>query len=94
VLPDFEVFVPNAFTPNGDARNPVFMPVTRGVKNIVFEIFNRWGQRIFITNQLNSGWDGRHQGIDCKEDVYVWKIIATRFDGIEKVFTGDVILIR
>src|ERR1041384_3504677 len=55
---DFSIYVPNAFTPNGDGLNDVFLPVTRGVKKYSLELFNRWGERIFFSREPMIGWDG------------------------------------
>src|SRR5690606_19563788 len=74
VLPDFTIFVPNIFTPNGDNLNETFKPVVRGQKEYRFQIFNRWGAKIFETTDTNQDWDGTYNGEECKSDVYVWKI--------------------
>src|SRR5258706_3068409 len=55
-----DIFVPTAFTPNGDGRNDVIYPICVGIKELkFFKIFNRWGQMIFSTSQFNKGWDGK-----------------------------------
>lgn len=68
------VFIPNAFTANGDGVNDVFIPVVRNLSYFQIEIFNRWGEMIFKAEGLNVIWDGTHNGKKAKEDVYVWKI--------------------
>ena len=62
VEPDFNVYIPNAFSPNGDGINDTFLPILRGTKSYLLAIFNRWGNKIFETTDLNSGWDGSFQG--------------------------------
>ena len=100
VLPDLAVYVPNAFTPNADRKNDTFMPVVRAAQSIHFEIYNRWGEKIFETQELNVGWDGTYKGQDCKEDVYVWKLKVTGLSGqdhgttSEKDYSGQVLLVR
>lgn len=75
------LFVPNSFTPNGDARNDVFLPRTNGYKisSYTLLIYDRWGNLIFETNDYSKGWDGKVQhgasGQDAQIDVYVWKIL-------------------
>lgn len=68
------VYVPNAFTPNGNGLNDVFIPST-GFIDIVdynFAVFNRWGEKIFETDDRNTGWDGKYKGHKCEPETYVW----------------------
>ena len=74
ILPEHRFWVPNAFTPNNDGLNDVFLPIVYGVENYVLEIYDRWGERIFYTENFKQGWDGYYKGVLCKEDVYVWRI--------------------
>jgi gliding motility-associated-like protein len=100
VLSDFNVYVPNAFSPNGNGLNDTFMPVLRAVQSFEFSVYNRWGEKLFSTNQLNTGWDGTFKGEDCKQDVYVWKLHVKGLSGqnkgytAEKDYTGQVLLVR
>ena len=91
---DFTIFVPNAFTPNADSRNESFRPVVRGVKNYHFEVFNRWGERLFATENPEEGWDGSFQSQKCKQDNYVWKVVMTTNNAkiVEK--SGSVIILK
>lgn len=73
ILPEFRFWVPNAFTPGEDGLNDVFKPQAIGVENYKMEIFTRAGQRVFTTEDLEKGWDGKFKGQPCKQDVYVWK---------------------
>ena len=66
-------WIPNAFTPNHDGKNELFMPVAMGIQNFHMMIFDRWGNLIFETNDVTKGWDGKRRGNLCQEDVYVWK---------------------
>jgi gliding motility-associated-like protein len=96
--PDAAIFVPNAFTPNDDGVNEVFMPVGVGIDPDHFEmwIFDRWGNMIYYTDDLNKGWDGRVQGhSDVSQiDTYVWKIKALDIVGNKHNIEGKVSLIR
>jgi gliding motility-associated-like protein len=70
-------YIPNAFTPNGDGINDVFRITGLPAENITrynFQIFNRWGQVVFHTNDIMEGWDGRSKGEYCSPDVYPWVI--------------------
>ena len=105
VLTAGNVLIPNAFTPNHEGpnggivnlekgRNDVFYPVTRGVTDFHMQVFNRWGELIFQTSQLERGWDGYYNGRMAKQDVYVYKIRMTFENGEMTTKLGDVSLIR
>lgn len=74
IEPEFRFFIPNTFTPDENNLNEIFRPVTIGVSNLSFDIFDRWGQKIYTGNDLEKGWDGKFKGKMSKQDVYVWKI--------------------
>lgn len=93
VKPD--LYVPDAFTPNGDAVNDVFRPIPVGMQKLnYFKIYNRKGQLIFSTNIEKAGWDGTFKGQPQDPDVFVW--IAEGVDYLGKVIfkKGSVTLIR
>lgn len=100
-----QVLFPNAFTPspggpgNGyyslpDHSFDVFHPLFRGVDGYQLEIFNRWGELLFISKDINIGWDGYYHGELCKQDVYVWKAKWKCYDGTDHSKAGDVTLLR
>lgn len=71
------VFVPTAFTPNGDGLNDILRPVTAGIKEIeYFRIYNRYGQLVFSTNSQYSGWDGTIRGRTQGTNSFVWIVKA------------------
>ena len=73
----FTLYIPNAFTPNGDGLNETFGPVGQRVDYYSMVIFNRWGQLIFESNDINDQWDGTYKGERVQTDTYVYKIFAT-----------------
>jgi gliding motility-associated-like protein len=89
------LFVPSAFTPNGDGKNDVFR-----VSNITFQklqefrVFNRWGQEIFSTTDPQKGWDGSWKGVPQDMGVYQYLIKVAYPDGYIETYKGDVSLIR
>jgi gliding motility-associated-like protein len=90
-----EIYMPTGFTPNGDGKNDKFKPFTVGITNLnYFRVYNRWGQLIFSTANLNDGWDGRVTGAEQPSGTYVWMVQGVARDG--KVITkkGTVTLIR
>lgn len=96
---DYGIYVPNAFTPNGDGLNDIFLPKGFGIKKYELEIFDRWGERIYVSKEIENGWDGKvHKGIDygkiCQEGVYSWQIKLTNVQGQSKTLTGHITLIK
>lgn len=101
VRKDRNIYVPNSFSPNGDGVNDVFMifagkDVTE-VKS--FLVFNRWGETVFQYHDFEPnnpafGWDGTHRGQVMNPAVFTWYAIVEFIDGKEKLFKGDVILMK
>jgi gliding motility-associated-like protein len=94
VEPDFNVYVPNSFTPNEDDVNEVFQAKGTGIKLFKLFVFNRWGEQVFEANDITKGWDGNFKGQPCKSDVYVWKIRVTDTNGKVNDLQGHVTLYR
>ncbi|HNW89794.1 MAG TPA: PKD domain-containing protein [Bacteroidales bacterium] len=76
VAPNVAVFVPNAFTPNDDLQNPNFICKGEGIDWSTFEmrIYDRWGKQLLFTNDHETGWDGKYNGVEMPQDVYTWLI--------------------
>jgi gliding motility-associated-like protein len=94
----FDVIVPNAFRPGG--KNDTFKAYAsslEAINNFTMYIYNRWGQQIFVSNDINQGWDGTIDGKDAPGDVYVWLVNydVEREGRTEKIaYKGNVILLR
>ncbi|MBI3509359.1 MAG: gliding motility-associated C-terminal domain-containing protein [Bacteroidetes bacterium] len=95
---DVTIYVPNAFTPNGDGNNEIFYPVCTGIDPAKFQmwIFDRWGNMIYSTTDYAKGWDGKVQGHSdiSQEDTYVWKLVTTDMNGATHSLIGSVNLIK
>jgi gliding motility-associated-like protein len=91
-----KVNIPNAFTPNGDGSNDVFrLAVSEGIARIEsFEIWDRWGKKVFESTEPDASWDGRVDGENAASDVYVYKIRWRRGDGSLVPASGEVTLLR
>ncbi|MDD4213311.1 MAG: gliding motility-associated C-terminal domain-containing protein [Bacteroidales bacterium] len=76
VVPNITFYVPNAFTPNNDAKNQVFKPQGEGIDLSSFEmrIYDRWGRQVFHTRDMENGWEGKTSGNVQAEGVYSWII--------------------
>jgi gliding motility-associated-like protein len=88
-----DVFVPSAFTPNGDLINNR-LQVYGDIRSYRFAIFNRFGQRVFYTTALNAGWDGTYKGKAQATGTYVWYVFANLSDGRSVNLSGTSVLIR
>jgi gliding motility-associated-like protein len=88
------LFVPSAFTPNGDGSNDLFRIAGFSFQNVQeFRVMNRWGTEVFVAND-NRGWDGTFKGKQQDPDVYFYLIRVVYPDGKTMLFKGDVTLIR
>jgi gliding motility-associated-like protein len=92
---DPRIFVPTAFTPNGDGLNDIVRPIAAGMEKInYFRIYNRWGQLVFSTTINGHGWDGKINGKVQGTEVFVWLVKAVDYKGEVFFAKGTVTLIR
>ncbi|MFT4741337.1 MAG: gliding motility-associated-like protein [Marivirga sp.] len=90
-----QLFVPNAFSPNGDKLNDLFVPV--GIENSRYyhiQIFNRWGEKIFESSNSQNHWDGRFMDSNSQTGVYLFLIDLVDATGSRHHHSGDVTLVR
>ncbi len=88
------VLIPNAFTPNGASPNDVYRPYLEGFVAMELRIYNRWGEKVFETTDLNGGWDGYYLSKEAPEGVYVCLIELMGNNGFRQVHKTDITLIR
>jgi gliding motility-associated-like protein len=89
------LYMPNAFSPNGDNRNDLITPMLYGnAKYIHFTIYNRWGQKVYETHTLKQGWDGRINGVLAVPGTYIWQCRYILEGQPERFEKGIVQLIR
>ncbi|MDF3029213.1 MAG: hypothetical protein K0S23_3520 [Fluviicola sp.] len=88
------VYIPNAFSPNGDLENDVLYVRSAIATKILFRIFDRWGEMVFETTDQNIGWDGTFRDKLLKPDTYDYYLEATCVQGEQKIIKGNVTLIR
>jgi len=96
------IFIPNAFSPNSDSLNDVFLP--EGISVIInaelpgqkydFRIYNRWGELVFETNDFRQGWNGKYKGILVPPGIYVYSVYAQGYNGQRFYLSGDVAVMR
>jgi gliding motility-associated-like protein len=97
VEPDFAFFIPNSFTPNADGTNDLFFGTGYGITTYEIWIFDRWGNLIFNTKDINEGWNGTVQGKSgelVQIDTYVWKVVLTDVFDKKHRYIGSVSMIK
>jgi PKD repeat protein len=106
VVGEGDIVFPNAFKPDTDGpnggyfdltapeKNNIFHPLWEGVAEYHLEIYNRWGEQLFVSDDVNIGWDGYHDGTLCSQGVYVWKCSGIFVNGEYFIEVGDVTLLH
>lgn len=90
------VNLPNAFSPNDDGKNDEFRIIRYGnITLLSLEVYNRWGEQVFRTTDLNTGWDGRYKGQECEMSTYFYLVrYKCPLSNEVEMLKGDLILIR
>jgi gliding motility-associated-like protein len=98
ITPDFALYIPNTFTPDGNGLNDVFQPMGVGIdeENYRMDIFDRWGENIFTSNNFRKGWDGTVKGGSklAEQGVYTYKIMVHDILGGKHPMVGHVTVIK
>lgn len=96
LVPDIIAFIPNAFTPDnkGPESNATFSVISDHAQTFHIKIYNKWGQQVFESKDINNSWDGTYSGKYCPNGVYVYSIGLVNKTGIEYSYQGTVNLIR
>jgi gliding motility-associated-like protein len=88
------IFIPNAFSPDGDGYNDVLMVNGNNIDEMTMAIYNRWGQKVFETNNQSVGWDGTFKGKDLPPDVYGYYMRCTCDKGGSLFLKGNITLLK
>ncbi|NLJ06312.1 MAG: PKD domain-containing protein, partial [Sphingobacteriales bacterium] len=91
-----QIWMPNAFTPNNDGKNDVFSPIGFGYAEYGYnmKIYNRWGEKIFESDNIHEGWDGTYMGEVCMEGIYIYEVTITMVNSEKRFMKGRVHLLR
>ena len=87
-------FIPNSFSPNGDKDNDILLVRGSGIKNIKLFIYNRWGEKVFETYNINKGWDGTYRKKPLNTAVFAWYAEVEFLDDSRIYRKGNVTLVR
>ncbi len=88
------IFIPNAFSPNGDGENDVLYVRGQLIEGMLFRVFDRWGEMVFESIDRTIGWDGTFRGKQLDPDVYDYYLKAICIDGAESIIKGNITLMR
>lgn len=89
------LYIPSAFTPNGDGLNDLLIPMLFGeIKSLRFQIFNRWGEVVFETTAPGKGWDGNYKGQKQDSNVFIWTCTYQLNGKKVEYSNGKIVLIR
>ena len=96
INPAYTLYIPSAFSPNGDGVNDVFQPVGKYIKSFEMYIFDRWGMQLYHTTDITKGWKGTVGGGSNvqQEDTYIYKINVTDAMGVSHSYVGNVSIIK
>lgn len=89
-----QIYVPNAFTPNGDNMNDILYVRSNVIKRIYFVIYDRWGEKVFETYNMTIGWNGTYNGKLCDPGVFDYYMKAVCINDKEFIKKGNITLIR
>lgn len=94
IRPTSTVYIPNAFTPNGDQRNDFFQIYSSNIKSLEVAVYDRWGLKIVEWDNPSGSWDGRINGNPAQADVYVYRVVTVDARDKREVRLGHVTLVR
>ncbi len=97
VIPNYDIFIPNTFTPNGDGNNDLFLIFGNlpALKYLDIEIFDRIGEKVFESNDLHFAWDGTYRGKPLQPAVFVYTLQVVFVDNhTEKIYKGSLTLLK
>lgn len=90
-----DMYVPTAFTPNGDGINDIIKPILLGMRSLnYFRVYNRFGQMVYSTGEIGKGWNGIYGGKAQNMGTFVWMAEGVTYKGQKKTKKGYVVLIR
>jgi len=89
-----EIYIPNSFSPNGDRVNDEIYVYGGQIKELLFRIYDRWGEKVFETKQPGQGWDGFYRGKRVTPGVFVYYVEATCYDNQKFFKKGNITVIR
>lgn len=94
IEPAITLYIPNTFTPNNDGINDVFKGEGVGLEEYRMRIFDRWGENLFFSEEMDFGWDGTYKGKQVESGMYIYKFDVIDVEQKQRQYTGEVYLMR
>ena len=93
---ELTVFIPNAISPNkfGVEINNKFFIVADSYRSLEIEVFNRWGERVYYSTDINESWDAKYKGVPVQEDVFFYVVRAVSLEGKQHLYSGTLTVLR
>jgi gliding motility-associated-like protein len=92
ITTDYGIYIPNAFSPNGDGLNDIFLVYGHSISDVKMDIFDRWGEKLFSSTDIAKGWNGVYKNVECEVGVYVYKVSFKGLDNKKHEKVGHVTL--
>jgi gliding motility-associated-like protein len=89
-----DIFIPDIFSPNDDGQNDILYVRGHGIKELDFVVFDRWGEKVFETTDINNGWDGTYKGGKLFTAVFAFYVKASFYNGNNYEGKGNITLVR
>ena len=93
-VPEIFLYIPNAFTPNGDGLNDTFGALGHGAREYHMEVFNKWGELIFESDNMGTQWNGTFQGEKVLPGTYIYSISATSYYNKDVQRQGSISIVK
>jgi gliding motility-associated-like protein len=92
----FKFHAANAFTPDGDVNNNIWLPKGIGIDKSKYQlqVYSKWGQKLFESNDMDAGWDGKVDGKLVNEDNYIWQVKLTDLNGKDHLISGNMVVMH
>lgn len=91
---EYYIYIPNTFTPDGDRYNNYFQASTINIASLSIQIFNRWGELVFTSDEVDFSWDGYYNGKIIRDGTFVWSLTYKTHGGVEDELRGHVTVLR
>jgi len=89
-----QLFIPEAFSPNNDGHNDILYVRGKGIQFLQFAVYDRWGEKVFESDDITKGWDGTYKGVKLSTGVFNYYVKAIYYDGTKVEKKGDVTLFK
>ncbi len=94
IVPNISYYIPNAFTPNNDGVNDKFRVYGRSLSSVYLTVFDRFGEKVFESENMNDGWDGKFKNVTLNPGIYIYRAKIETLTGATIIKKGDILLLK